>query len=317
MHNPYATTPGVAPSTPEAQLQADYEAAIGPNTGYYLSKFEAFDAGQSKASWHWPAFFVTSCWFLYRKMWLPGLLNLAYPFILSFVLGIAFGVAKPPIPVMVGLSLVLLVLPSILLPIFANAIYWRHIHNLIDGLPGSVAQVPEKRMGRLERNGGTGAGAMVAVIVGGGFFFIFIVGILAAIAIPAYQDYTIRAQISEGLNLSSGAKAAVAEYFAAHNAWPENAAAAGVTPASGKYVQSVDIENGSVVIIYGAAANTQITGKTLILLPGRTAKGDVVWACANVQPDGVVEFAPGRYGTDLVLKYLPQRCRTGTPISRS
>ena len=314
MQNPYAHSPGPAPATPEAQLIADYEAAIGPNAGYYLARFQEFDAGESQTGWNWPAFFVTSCWFLYRKMWLPGLLNLCYPLILLFVLGIAFGLLRPSVPVMVGSALLLLVLPSILLPMFANAIYWRHIRRVIESLPQSVAQVPDKRIARLERNGGTGPGAMIGVILGGGFFFIFVIGILAAIAIPAYQDYTIRAQITEGLNLASAPKAAVAEYFAQNKGWPENSEVAGINAISGKYTQSVNVENGSVVIVYGGAANTKITGKTLILLPGRSARGDVIWACAGVKPDGVVEFAQGRYGTDLELKYLPASCRNGAPI---
>ena len=68
MTNPYAPA-RAAPSTPEEQRVADYEAAIGPNAGYYLQRFEDFDAGGSKLGWHWPAFFATSGWFVYRKMW--------------------------------------------------------------------------------------------------------------------------------------------------------------------------------------------------------------------------------------------------------
>ena len=58
--------------------------------------------------------------------------------------------------------------------------------------------------------------------------FLFIVGMVAAIAIPAYQDYTIRAQVTEGLNLASAPKAAVAEYYAQHGEWPLDAEAAGL-----------------------------------------------------------------------------------------
>ena len=81
MHNPYAHVPTPAPSTPEEQRTADYESAIGPNTGYYLTRFAEFDAGESKAGWHWPAFFATSGWFIYRKMWAVGMLNLFWPLI--------------------------------------------------------------------------------------------------------------------------------------------------------------------------------------------------------------------------------------------
>ena len=76
-----------------------------------------------------------------------------------------------------------------------------------------------------------------------------IIGILAAIAIPAYQDYTIRAQVSEGLNLSGGAKAAVTEYFQDQGAFPANNAQAGLAPSAninGKYVSQVVVSANGV-----------------------------------------------------------------------
>jgi len=198
--------------------------------------------------------------------------------------------------------------PYLLLPIFANSLYWRHINNLIERLPKSVATVPDKRIARLERNGGTGIGPMIAVLVGGGFFFIMIMGILAAIAIPAYQDYTIRAQVTEGLNLAAMAKAEVAEYYAEKKAWPEQADL-GSEPRTGKYVSEVTVKGGSVVITYGNAVNKQVSGQRLALLPGVTASGDIVWACGNhALPDGA-ESGTGPYGSDVLNKYLPANCR--------
>ena len=80
-----------------------------------------------------------------------------------------------------------------------------------------------------------------------------IIGILAAIAIPAYQDYTVRAQVTEGLNLAGAAKTAVAESFASNQAWPTNNTAAGLDPAptdiSGKYVTSVTVGAGGQITI--------------------------------------------------------------------
>jgi type IV pilus assembly protein PilA len=79
-----------------------------------------------------------------------------------------------------------------------------------------------------------------------------IIGILAAIAIPAYQDYTIRAQVTEGLNLASAVKAAVAETYADRGAWPADMTAVGITAATtGKYVQSMALDAGTIVITYG------------------------------------------------------------------
>src|SRR5215470_17245280 len=86
-----------------------------------------------------------------------------------------------------------------------------------------------------------------------------IIGILAAIAIPAYQDYTVRAQVSEGLNLAAAAKAAVAESYLNTGVAPLNRTKAGMSAnandTQGKYVGSVEITNGSILVSYGNEAN--------------------------------------------------------------
>ena len=89
-----------------------------------------------------------------------------------------------------------------------------------------------------------------------------IIGILAAIAIPAYQDYTIRAQVSEGLNLSGGAKAAVTEFFQDRGSMPTDNDEAGLADADteiqGKYVSSVEVTNGVIEVTYGNDAHQVI-----------------------------------------------------------
>jgi len=312
MQNPYAYSATSEAAGPVPETAALYETAIGRNSGYYLPRFEEFDRGGSKLGWHWPAFFVTSFWFLYRKMWVPGILNLVYPWVMTVVLTIVvavFSQAFKAHPVLFGvLAWLVLAAPSILLPMFANAIYWRHIRGLIEGMPASVAAVPEKRNARLERDGGTGVGALVAVIAVASFFFVGFVGILAAIAIPAYQDYTIRAQVSIGLQDATHIKAGVADYWAENEAWPEHADILDRTP-SGKYVTSVEVHGGSIVITYGGEANSNISGKRLALMPGVTEQGDVVWICGNAGlPEGV-QPAGGPQGAELDNKYLPAVCR--------
>ena len=98
-----------------------------------------------------------------------------------------------------------------------------------------------------------------------------IIGILAAIAIPAYQDYTIRAQVTEGMNLAAAAKAAVAETFLNRGTAPVNRTAAGMsandTDTSGKYVDQVAVANGTITIRYANEANAAINQKTLELVP--------------------------------------------------
>ncbi len=143
-----------------------------------------------------------------------------------------------------------------------------------------------------------------------------IIGILAAIAIPAYQDYTIRAQVTEGLNLASAVKAGVSETFANTGAWPADLTAAGgnaQVPPSGKYVASVTVTTGTITITYGVQANQVITGLTVGLQPKISANNDVIWVCGyHTAPPGALDptsgAAPPPTNT-LPPKYLPQNCR--------
>lgn len=160
-----------------------------------------------------------------------------------------------------------------------------------------------------------------------------IIGILAAIAIPAYQDYTVRAQVTEGLNLAADYKAGVAEYFANTGLWPKTetiavGAASGGGDKTGRYVASVTVSNGTITVTYGKDANSAITGtnKTVQLQPLVNNNRDVVWTCSRATaPTGSVATIPGATATTngavastaiatgtLVLdKYLPGTCRTG------
>jgi type IV pilus assembly protein PilA len=146
-----------------------------------------------------------------------------------------------------------------------------------------------------------------------------IIGILAAIAIPAYQDYTIRAQVTEGLNLMSDMKAGVAEWYAQEGSWPSSLIQLGISGGSGsktgKYVSSIGLETGTLVATYGIQANSNIATKTLALAPKVSTNGDVIWVCGTREaPSGAGDpssggstSAAGR--TDLLGKYLPATCR--------
>ncbi|HGO6448841.1 TPA: pilin, partial [Neisseria gonorrhoeae] len=113
---------------------------------------------------------------------------------------------------------------------------------------------------------------------------IAIVGILAAVALPAYQDYTARAQVSEAILLAEGQKSAVTEYYLNHGEWPENNTSAGVASASdikGKYVKEVKVENGVVTATMASSnVNKEIQGKKLSLW-ARRENGSVKWFCGQ------------------------------------
>ena len=120
-----------------------------------------------------------------------------------------------------------------------------------------------------------------------------IVGILAAVALPAYQDYTIRAQVTEGMSLAAGAKATVAEYYANKGSLPATAADAGYSGAVGKYVSSVDIATGVITATFGSGANSNLSGKKVLLTPTAQTSGNLKWDCSS----------------DADAKYLPSSCK--------
>lgn len=122
-----------------------------------------------------------------------------------------------------------------------------------------------------------------------------IIGILAAIAIPAYQDYTVRAKVSEGLSVASAAKLGVAEYYQSVGTVPEWNTIAGVVPSTsitGNNVVSVDIGNfGSIAITYTADSN--IAHSSIVLTPSYNA-GSIMWDCK---------------AGDVLDRYRPANCR--------
>lgn len=126
-----------------------------------------------------------------------------------------------------------------------------------------------------------------------------IIAILAAIALPAYQDYVARSQVSEAMSLSSGAKTAVAEYYADRGAWPTTNASAGLSPSTsiqGKYVASVAVGTGGGITATmkgSGSASSKIAGGTFIMVPTDNA-GSITWTCNT----GTIDD-----------KYLPSSCR--------
>ncbi len=137
-----------------------------------------------------------------------------------------------------------------------------------------------------------------------------IVGILAAVAIPAYQDYTIRAQVTEAMSLSSAAKAAVAETFANTGAFPSGNAAAGLSATiSGKYVSDLTVgTNGELTATFGSGANSKLLNKKLTLVPGVSPSNDIIWQC-GLKRIATGFTSTGQDATTVESKYLPTECR--------
>ena len=146
-----------------------------------------------------------------------------------------------------------------------------------------------------------------------------IIGILASLAISAYQTYTVRAMIAEGLNMGAGAKVPVADAFNQTGMPPVDRAAAGMTPAAtdtqGSYVSQVDIDNGRVDVTFGNRVHQDILGDTISFTPYMSASGTIIWRCgAAPAPAGTFLLSGGGVTSVYVpptveSRYLPSSCR--------
>jgi type IV pilus assembly protein PilA len=155
-----------------------------------------------------------------------------------------------------------------------------------------------------------------------------IIGILAAIAIPAYQNYTIRAQVTEGLNLADGWKTAMSEFYAQNGQFPSSVTN---TPGSasqtvmfqqgattGKYVSNVTVTNGAIEIDYsntgGFVANKALNNTKLFIIPYLSKNNDIVWTCGTAaQPTSTSldsTTTATAASTTVATQYLPSACHT-------
>ena len=148
-----------------------------------------------------------------------------------------------------------------------------------------------------------------------------IIGILASLATSAYQTFSVRAQVAEGISLAANAKTPIVDSFNVAGQAPANRSSAGLSPnpadTVGNYVSSVDVVNGRVDITYGNSANAVVAGRTLSLTPFETAGLDIVWICGNQIPRpglNPMGFSGGgnqavQIPTTVESRYLPSSCR--------
>lgn len=289
--NPLPTIDQGAQSGMEPDPQALYTAVIGPkNTQYYLQKFAQLEQnGKLKATWHWPAFFVTFYWFLYRKMWLNALIYFFLPYIVMIPIGIIAAIAgkSTTADLILGISYLLFLAGIFLLPpMYANALYYRHCQKLIAKAKTSSSN-HQRQLGELAGKGGTSNILLIVILI------LSLVGILAAIAIPAYQDYTTRARVAQAYVAGTAAAHSVGTYYSQHHALPNTIYEAGFTgtlPPSVKEIL-VDNQNGTILI---TMAQPPISGFSFSLIPTLDNNKQLIWTCIN---SGIKD------------KYLPKDCR--------
>ena len=199
-----------APSTSEL-----YDLAIGDRgREYYVPRFEAFSSGGSSWGWNWPALFFTFYWLLYRKLWGSAVAYAVGSYFLLIIMGVVVGATQSAVGTTVGLALVVayIVGPAV----FANRLYYGRCIRLIERASRLSPDVQVQKAW-LASKGGTSAIVAVAL---GLFAGISVIGILAAVALPAYQDYTVRARTSEAYVYGQQVTQAIDEQWAMSGQFP-------------------------------------------------------------------------------------------------
>jgi Tfp pilus assembly protein PilE len=274
----------------DSQIITDEEvrsAFIGDsNTLYYLGAFDRIQRGEG-GGWNWPAFLVTWYWLLYRKMWLPATIYFfAVPIVNFFVLAVIG--ASPGFGAVLGLCW--FAACWIGPPLLANGWYYRHCLNKVREVrarSGSKDQI----LARLEAAGGTSSIAVIIVAV---LAVMVLPGILAAVSIPAYQTYTVKAKVSDAIVEGSAVAQALGRQYEATGQFPTDIdRIVQQLPKPSQYVTGIEQDGLSgTLTVHIAATPSSITG-SIQLAPSVDSNRHVTWSCST---------------TDLI-KYVPKNCR--------
>ncbi len=141
-----------------------------------------------------------------------------------------------------------------------------------------------------------------------------IIGILASIAIPAYQDYTIRAQVVESFTITNELKLSIRDYYKVSGRFPSNNAEAGVPAVEhliGNFVTGVEVVDGAMHVEFGNYVNAQLAGETITIRPlfvTDSPTSPISWVCGYREPPGGMSAA-GEDRTTLDTKHMPSACR--------
>jgi len=265
-----------------------WAAVIGDsNTHHYLTRFDRLAKGDS-GGWHWPAFFVTWYWMLYRKMWVPALLYFFAPWVGAIVIG-ATGAAVPALAVLLYVAqwLAILFVP----PLLANKWYYKHCENKIRDVRARAGS-KDQMLARLEAAGGT---SNILVIVLAVFGLVAAIGILAAVALPAYQTYTVKAKVADAMLVGAEVSAAVGKQYEQTGQLPGQADVDSFVLQAAhhsKYVTGIDLDSADATLTVHVKASP-VEG-SYQLVPASDNNHHLTWTCRS---------------TDKLSRYVPAHCR--------
>jgi hypothetical protein len=250
-----------------------YAAQIGPkNQEYYLEKFARIDEsdGGFIPLWNWAAFLFSAPWALYRKMYAVFFAAVAAGVLWEAIVA----VLQPSWP----LGNLFYFAAWVFFGLYGNALYYRHASKIIEKTLALVGDADRAAL-EIGFKGGVHRWVAPVFILGP-----FLAGVFAGIFIPAYQDATIRAQVSVGLRYSADTQAAVSAHYEATGSLPADNASAGLPLPErmiGDYVSSVRVDHGVVVITFGNKAAERIQGRTLELVPEVQPDNSLGWECGS------------------------------------
>ncbi len=263
--------PGREPITEEQELAA----LLGPNNQqWYLQRFARFAQGGSSLGWHWPSLFVTFFWLLYRKMWLAALVYFFAPSLLAFLIGFITGLIAPDSPaVTTGGALILWLLVLLLPPMLATRLYYQHCQRKLAQLR---LQEPDarRRLGLLQARGGTSSLVLVVLPI----LLLFLIGILAAIAIPAYQDYTVRARLNGAMLETQRLTLQLDDYYRQHQQLPSTLDEIGFQLAPHSTIGYIDYAAQPGQLVIKPSVN-QLPNASLRLQAHSDDQGALRWHC--------------------------------------
>jgi type IV pilus assembly protein PilA len=286
-------------------MEALYRAAVGSKKAdFYVPKFIRFDEpGASRLSWNWPAFFFSFYWLLYRRMYATWA-------ICSLLIPIGIGVASAMLAGSVSgdagdlfYSVVTLGYSFGFIPIFANSLYHRAVKKRIEALRPKLPEA-SAQLAVIDNTSPTSGIWIIPLVL------VPLLGFLAAIAIPAYQDYTIRTQVNEGFLLTRQMKSAVVKKYVSTKSWPVSIEDLTLSqPTSGQYVAALSVDHGTISVTYGNRANPIIVGHVLSFRPSVTDTGAINWTCGHASRTENPDAEIGPNLTDVKPQLLPVECR--------
>jgi type IV pilus assembly protein PilA len=259
---------------PHAAVHDDFDeeawrAVIGPKAqDHYLPRFREMAAagGEFRVGWHWPALFLSGYWMLYRKAWLATLLYPVLSTIFAFVVGLIVGAAGVDPDVAGALAVLGVVVAP---PLMAHWVYFRKCRSVVDGVvPGESR---ERYLERLARRGGTSWTPFILIGM------VAVLGVLAAVALPAYVDYTNRAKVSAVLQEVFPLAHAAGDEYQRTGVMPPLPA----LPASPalRPVESLASDPATGIIEIRLVLGPSAPAGSIFLVPSADAARHVSWAC--------------------------------------